>query len=171
MAYRPPRPLSGKQALDEFASGAAALDDWLRRHARVSQASGTARVYVATLADGCTVVGYYALAAAQVAPGEAVARARTGQPTARPVPAIVLARLAVDERHQRIGVGRSLLQDVLLRCLDAAKSIGARVLLVHAKSEDAKSFYLRFGFEPSPSDPLNLQLLMKDIRRTVRTTT
>jgi GNAT superfamily N-acetyltransferase len=81
------------------------------------------------------------------------------------VPAILLARLAVDRAHQRAGVGRSLLQDALLRCLEAAEAIGARVLLVHAKHADAKAWYVQYGFEESPSDPLHLLMLLEDARR------
>jgi GNAT superfamily N-acetyltransferase len=165
VAYGSPEPLNKRHELDGFACGEPALDDWLKRHARVAQASETARVYVATLGDATTVIGYYALTAAEVAPHEATTRARKGQPRNRAIPAILLARLAVDQSHQRAGVGRSLLQDAILRSAQAAESIGARVLLVHAKHTAARSWYLRYGFESSPTDPLHLQLLMKDIRR------
>lgn len=164
MAYRRPEPLGKQHRVDDFDCGEPALDDWLKRHALGAQASGSARVFVATLDDEETVVGYYALAAAQVAPDEATARALKGQPRARPIPAILLARLAVDREHQRAGLGRSLLQDVLLRCVDAAEAIGARVLLVHAKHEAAKAWYGQFDFEESPTDPLHLMMLMKDVR-------
>jgi len=113
---------------------------------------------VTTLEDEQTVVGYFALAAAQVSPAEATARAMKGQPKGRPVPAILFSRLAVDQAHQRNGVGRSLLQDALLRCIQAADAIGVRVLLVHAKHDKAKNWYLQFGFEESATDPLHLQL-------------
>lgn len=164
MAYRRPEPLGKRHRIDDFNCGEPALDDWLKRHAPGAQASGSARVLVATLEDGETVVGYYALAAAQVAPEDATARALKGQPRARPVPAILLARLAVDREHQGAGIGRSLLQDVLLRCVDAADAIGARVLLVHAKHDEAKAWYMRYGFEESPTDPLHLLMLLKDVR-------
>ena len=164
MAYRRPEPLGSQHRLDQFECGEPALDEWLKRHARAAHASDSARVFVATLEDGETVAGYYALAAAQVAPEEAIARATKGQPRSRPVPAVLLARLAVDRRHQGMGIGRSLLQDVLLRCVEAAGAIGARILLVHAKHDRAKSWYLQYGFEESPTDPLHLQMLMKDVR-------
>lgn len=164
MAYRRPEPLAKQHHLDQFDGGEPALDDWLKRHARDAQASGSARVFVASLEDEENVVGYYALAAAQVAPDEATARALKGQPRARPVPAILLARLAVDQTHQRAGLGRSLLQDALLRCLEAAQAVGARVLLVHAKHDAAKAWYLQYGFEESPTDPLHLMMLLKDVR-------
>jgi GNAT superfamily N-acetyltransferase len=168
MAYRPAEPLGKHHRLDGFDCGEPALDEWLERHARGAQASGSARVFVTTLQDGETVVGYYALAATQSAPEEATERARKGLPQARPVPAILLARLAVDRVHQRLGLGRSLLQDVLLRCLDAAEAIGARVLLVHAKHDAAKTWYLQYGFEESPTDPLHLMMLLKDVRAYLR---
>lgn len=164
MAYRRPEPLGKHHRLDEFHCGEPALDEWLERHARNAQASDSARVFVTTLEDGETVVGYYALAAAQVAAEAATARALKGQPRARPVPAILLARLAVDQESQGVGIGRSLLHDVLLRCLDAAEAIGARVLLVHAKHDAAKAWYMQYGFEESPTDPLHLLMLLKDVR-------
>lgn len=167
MTYRPPEPLGKHHQLDEFQCGEPALDDWLKKHARGAHASDSARVFVTTLEDGEIVVGYYALAAAQVAPEEATARALKGQPRARPVSAILLARLAVDRERQGEGLGRSLLQDVLLRCVEAADAIGARVLLVHAKHEAAKKWYMQFGFEESPTDPLHLLMLLKDVRATV----
>jgi GNAT superfamily N-acetyltransferase len=160
LAYRRPEPLARHHRFDGFRCGEPALDDWLQRHARAAQASDSARVFAVTLEDGETVVGYDAIAAAQVAPEQATERALKGQPRARPVPAILLARLAVDQRHQGAGLGRSLLQDVLLRCVEAADVIGARVLLVHAKHDAAKAF----GFEESPSDPLHLLMLLKDVR-------
>jgi GNAT superfamily N-acetyltransferase len=164
VAYRPPEPLERPHHFDDFDCGEPALDEWLKRHARAAHASGSARVFVATLEDRETVVGYYALAAAQVAPEAATERALKGQPRTRPVPAVLLARLAVDREHQRAGLGRSLLQDVMLRCVEAAEAIGARVLLVHAKHETAKAWYLQYGFEESPTDPLHLLMLLKDVR-------
>jgi GNAT superfamily N-acetyltransferase len=164
VAYSRPEPLGKQHRVDGFGCGEPALDEWLKRHARAAQASDSARVFVVTLEDGETVVGYYALAAAQVEPEEATARALKGQLRTRPVPAILLARLAVDRQHQGAALGRSLLQDVLLRCVEAAEAIGARVLLVHAKHDAAKTWYLQFGFEESPTDPLHLLMLLKDVR-------
>ena len=164
MTYRRPEPLRKHHRLDDFRCGEPALDEWLKRYARAAHAADSARVFVATLEDLETVVGYYALAAAQVAAEDATTRALKGQPQARPLPAILLARLAVDQRHQGAGLGRSLLQDVLLRCAAAAEAIGARVLLVHAKHDAAKRWYMQFDFEESPTDPLQLLMLLKDMR-------
>ena len=84
-----------------------------------------------------------------------------------PVPAALLARLAVDTTVQGRGVGAWLLRDAMLRTLNAAESVGIRVLLVHAIDENAQAFYGRYGFERSPTDPLNLQMLIKDLRAAV----
>jgi GNAT superfamily N-acetyltransferase len=113
--------------------------------------------------DGQRVVGYYALALGQVHPEDATERLLKGQPAARPVPVLVLARLAVDREHQRHGLGRSLLQDALLRCDMVAESVGVRAVVAHAH-DDAAAFYDLFGFEESPTDPLHRILLMKDLR-------
>lgn len=157
-----PEPLRRDHAVEDFSCGEPALDEWLGRYGWSSQAAGSSRVYATT--DGTRVVGYYALAAAQVAREDAPRRIAAGQPAHRPIPAILLARLAVDSAHQRRGVGQSLLMDAMLRCEQAAEQIAARVLLVHAKDAAARQWYARFGFEESPTDPLHLMLLMKDLR-------
>jgi GNAT superfamily N-acetyltransferase len=77
---------------------------------------------------------------------------------------MLLARLAVDRSVQGKGIGAFLLQDAMRRAVAVAEQAGMRLLLVHAINEGARSFYGHFGFEPSPTDPMNLQLLIKDIR-------
>jgi len=138
---------------------------WLHRYARHAEAGGSARTFV-TASEG-QVVGYYALSAGQVEALEATERLVKGQPQGRPVPVVVLARLAVDKRHQKKGVGRSLLQDALLRCMAVAETIGARAVIAHA-TEEANEFYDRFGFEASPADSLHRILLMKDLKKLMK---
>jgi predicted N-acetyltransferase YhbS len=86
-----------------------------------------------------------------------------------PIPVVLLARLAVDQRFQGKGLSTALLRDALARALTAADAAGVRAFLVHAKDEEAASFYSQFGFAPSSTDPLHLMLLMKDLRRTLQT--
>jgi GNAT superfamily N-acetyltransferase len=161
--YSQPEPLDKRHLLDAFECGEVALDDWLKKYARTAQGSGSARVYVTTN-DGKTVVGYYALAAAHVQPEAATERVSKGEPARRPIPVVLLARLAVDKNHHGRGIGRSLLQDAVLRSLQAAEFIGARAMLIHAKHDSARAWYEQYGFERSPTDPLHLMLLMKDLR-------
>jgi len=167
--YTQPEPLDKRHRLEEFECGEPALDDWLHRYARQAQAAGSARVFVTT-SEGDAVIGYYALAAASLDPQAAIARIRKGE-AQRPVPVVLLARLAVDRSHQGRGVGRSLLQDAVLRCLQASESIGVRAMLVHAKHDAARAWYEKYGFEPSPTDPLHLMILIKDLRAHVESQT
>jgi predicted N-acetyltransferase YhbS len=159
-----PEPLRGKHETEGFECGERSLDLWIEKHARQAEASGSARVFVTT-DDGRRVVGFYALAAAVVRPRDATRRLMRGQSKHQAVPAILIGRLAVVIDHQGERVGRSLLQDALLRSAMAAESIGARAVIVHAISDAAVGFYERFGFERSPTDARHLILLMKDLRK------
>lgn len=166
MAYCPPEPLAEGHILDQFDCGERALNEWLTKHARSSHASGSARVFVTTDEDDPdVVVGYCALAAAQIEPSEATERLMKGQARHRPVPAVLLARLAVDREHQGTGVGSALLRDAMVRLARAGEVLGVRAMLVRAKHEGARAWYMQYGFEESPTDPLHLLLLlMKDLR-------
>ena len=81
-----------------------------------------------------------------------------------PVPVMLLARLAVDLTWQGRGLGKALVKDALLRTAAAADIAGIRALLVHAKDDEARGWYEALEFEPSPTDPYHLFLLMKDLR-------
>lgn len=159
-----PEPLTAAHRAEHFDCGKAALDTFLKRFALINQQNGTARTYVAHRSG--EVVGYYSLSAASVEIDHAPARVAKGLPK-HPIPMTLLARLAVDSREQSHGLGAGLLQDALLRHLQAEAVIGSRALIVHAKDETAITFYLKFGFEPSPLDPNHLFLLTKDIKKTL----
>jgi GNAT superfamily N-acetyltransferase len=161
-----PEPLAAHHVLEGFDCGTPSLNIWLLEHTRHAAAAGSAKTYVVGDAEQQRVIGYHALAAAAISPEEATARARRGQPR-HPIPAVLLARLAVDTSVQGRGIGAFLLRDTMLRALSASERIGARVLLVHALHAEARRFYERWGFEVSPTDPLNLQLLFKDVRKSL----
>jgi GNAT superfamily N-acetyltransferase len=165
---RGPRPLKRGDARGDFRCGVASLDSWLTEHSSAADAVGSARTYVVVDEEEQRVVGYYALTVASLERDEATGRASRAMPR-HPIPAMLLARLAVDESAQGEGVGAMLLADAMGRTLLVAEETGIRLLLVHAIYTEAKSFYLHYGFETSPSDPLNLQLLIKDIRATIET--
>jgi GNAT superfamily N-acetyltransferase len=167
---RGPRPLEREDLRDAFHCGVASLDTWLVEHAPGADAAGSARTYVVVDEDQDRVVGYHALTVASLEREETTARASKGMPR-HPIPAMLLARLAVDESVQGEGIGATLLADAMERTLRVAEEAGIRLLLVHAVDEDARSFYLHYGFEASPSDPMNLQLLIKDIRATMEAAT
>jgi GNAT superfamily N-acetyltransferase len=152
--------LSGRHDLAAFNCGKPSLTEWLKRFARMNQASGDTRTYVVHRAF--TVVGYYSLAPGSVVKQYATTRAAKAAP--EPIPIILLARLAVDTRERGRGLGSALLKDALLRAYAGAEIIGGRAVLVHAIDADAAAFYRKYGFETCPGLDLQLMLLMKDVR-------
>lgn len=158
--YSSPRPISEHDDLATFESGEPSLDRYLRTRALGNHVEGASRCFVTCRDD--RVVGYYSLSSATVEHRATPGRVRRNMPD--PIPAILLARLAVDRKEQGKGLGAQLLRDAISRCLQAADVIGVRAILVHALHDQARTFYLHFGFEPSPTDPLHLLLLIKDAR-------
>jgi GNAT superfamily N-acetyltransferase len=164
IVYGPVHKLAASDAVDSFDCGQSALNQFLQRFALVSQKSNSAQTYVSCASDA--VVGFYSLAVGSVAPATAAPRVIKGI-AQHPVPVMILARLAVDVRHQGAGLGKALLKDALMRTAQAADIAGIRALLVHAKDEPARQWYLNWEFEPSASDPFHLFLLLKDIKALV----
>lgn len=140
------------------------LNHWLRRFALANQRSESARTYV--VHHNKKVMGYYSLSPGSVRREEAPERVAKGQ-AAHAIGVILLARLAVNYTEQGQGLGSALLKDALLRAARAADIISARAVLVHAIDQEAKRFYMHFGFEECPVDELRLMLLMKDLRKLV----
>jgi GNAT superfamily N-acetyltransferase len=101
------------------------------------------------------VGGFYSLAVGSVDPATAAPRVTKGI-AQHPVLVMILARLAVDLQHQRVGLGKALLKDALKRTAQAADIAGIRALLVHAKDEPARQWYQNWEFEPSASDQFHL---------------
>lgn len=159
--YEPVRKLAGSDVVEPFDCGQSALNQFLQRFALVNQKSNSSQTYVSCHSG--TVVGFYSLAVGSIEPSNAASQVIKGMPQ-RPVPVMILARLAVDLQHQGAGLGKALLKNVLLRTAQAADIAGMRALLVHAKDESARQWYLNWDFAPSPSDPFHLFLLMKDIK-------
>lgn len=162
--YETVRKLVGGDAVESFDCGQSALNQFLHRYALVNQRSNSAQTYVSC--NSGRVVGFYSLAVGSV--DQATAAPRVTKGTAQhPVPVMILARLAVDLQHQRVGLGKALLKDALMRTAQAADIAGIRALLVHAKDEQARQWYQCWEFEPSASDPFHLFLLKKDLKALV----
>ncbi len=150
--------------IEAFDCGQPDLDNWLLKHALQNQGANATQTYVGVV-DG-VVVGYYSLAVGQVEYAEAPERLKKGL-ARRPVPIMLLARLAVHKDWQRKGVGRGLLKDAVLRTIQAADIAGIRALAVHAKDDGARRYYEQFDFVPSPTDALHLFVLLKDLRKSL----
>jgi len=158
--------LDATHEVDGFDCGKELLDLFLKRHALVNQKAGSASTYV-VCCGGRQVIGYYSLAVGAVEHEGAPERVRKGL-ARHPVPVMLLARLAIDRTTQGKGLGKALLKDALMRTVQAADIAGIRALLVHAKDDEARAWYMQFDFEPSPTDDYHLFLLMKDLRALLR---
>mgnify|MGYP000974784581 CR=1 FL=1 len=156
MKLSAPEPIATHHEVEEFDSGVASLDEWLKRRAMQNQVNGASRTFVTCQIN--KVVGYYALASSAVVPAQAPGRFKRNMPD--PIPVVVLGRLAVHKSHQGQGLGRALFQDAARRVLYAATAIGIRGILVHALNPAAKAFYLQLGLTESPLDPMMLMVTL-----------
>ena len=165
MSLSGPEPLQPQHQLEAFDCGKPALNDWLHRHVRQAQGSGSAKTFV--VADAGRVAGYFSLTVGQIDTLEAPERIRKGMGQ-YPIPVVLLARLAVAQQDQGRGIGVGLLQDAIRRTTLIAEHAGIRAMLTHPIDQDAAKFYTRFGFVASPLREQQLLLLLKDARRWVR---
>ncbi len=152
--------LARHHAVDDFDCGEEALNRFLIRFAFANQQANASQTYVG-LADG-NVIGFYTLVVGEVSFDDAPARLKKGL-ARHPVPLMLIARLAISLTWQRKGVGAGLLRDAMWRTKQAASIVGIRALATHAKNENARAFYEHFGFVQSPTDPLHLFILTKNL--------
>jgi GNAT superfamily N-acetyltransferase len=129
-------------------SGQRELDRWLAEHAADSQRRRTARTFI-HLSETNVALAYYSLAAHVLQQAELPRTLARGEP--RQIPAVVLARLALDRSLQGHGLGGALLADALLRIVHASETVGARYVVVDAIDEPAATFYEHYGFRRIPT--------------------
>jgi GNAT superfamily N-acetyltransferase len=156
--------LTADHQLDGFTCGKPALDHWLTTHALASQRADIARTYVALHGD--VVAGYLSLTTGSVRPDEAPKRHARGMPR-HPLPTILIARLAVDQRHQGQRIGSRLLAEALSRAVAVSETVAARLVVVDAIDDAAATFYRRWGFIDTPENPLRLYRKIADIRKSL----
>lgn len=154
--------LGAKHDPESFKCSAESLDDWLKRHARSSTGHGT-RTYV--LVDDRTshVVGYFAIAP-HLAQRQDVPRSISRGAPER-IPAILLAKLALDSRVQGTGLGSELLAAAISIIVSAARAAGGRLIVVDAINESAAAFYRHHDFTPSPDNPLRVVMKLSSAAR------
>lgn len=146
----------------EFQCGNEALDHWLARYAGQSERRDAARTFVFT--DAGVVIGYYALLAGEIDHGQATERTRKGISRHYPIPVAILARLAVDRRHQNRSLGATLLRDALRRVTLASEQLAVRAVVVHAVDERAALFHQHFGFRALSATPRTLMVTLAELR-------
>lgn len=161
-----PRPLRRADDIGQFVCRSEMQTEWLRNSARQAHSSNTAQVQVITPVGSHEVVAYYAWCMHRIPKDKLHRRWQKGagkydQPVA------LLARLGTATNHERQGLGKTMLQDILKRTAAIESEIGCRGLLVHAETHRAQNFYFHTvpAFAPSPTGPLHLVLLMKDIKK------
>jgi GNAT superfamily N-acetyltransferase len=152
-------------AVEGFDCGKEPLNRFLIRNALQNQQANASQTYVLVMQG--RVAGYHTLVVGEVAYDEAPERLKKGL-ARHPVPVMLLARLAVASDCQGRGIGPALLKDALLRTLQAADIAGIRAFMVHAKDDEARAFYAHFDFIASPSDPMHLYVLLKDVKALLR---
>jgi GNAT superfamily N-acetyltransferase len=157
--------LGEQHELDRFDSGYPELDHWLQASAGHAQAMRTAKTFVWHEGDG-VVVAYFSLAAHLVVRDTLPRRVGRGSPDA--IPAILLARLALDRKLQGQGLGGELLWDALSRAVAASEIAAARLVVVDAIDAAASRFYAHYGFVEVPDDPYRLVQKLSDVGAALR---
>ena len=164
--FRPPRALASADRFASFDCGEPSLNEWLRSRALKNETTGASRTFVTVEAESGIVAGYYCLSAGSLALDDSPGRVRRNMPS--PIPIILIGRLAVDLSFSGQGVGASLLQDAILKGVEASRIVGARAFVVDALNDDAERFYRRFGFElMPPAAKRAMFLLVADAEATI----
>ena len=146
---------------EEFNCGEEALNTYLRRYARQNHERNIARTFVA-VDETDRVLGYYSLASASIEFASLPADLAKRVPR-YPVPAVRIARLAVDRSMHGKGLGAALLANALRRILTASSEVAVKVVLVDAKNERAADFYRHYGFRELNDTPMVLFLPIETI--------
>jgi GNAT superfamily N-acetyltransferase len=161
--------LTADHDVSRFRCGRDALDAFLRRHALPNQLLGSSTTFVSCMKETQRVAGFYSLVASYAGREDAPLYISDEMPFGYPIPVILLARLAVDRAYQGQKLGRKLLLDAMKRSVNAAEHVGVRALAVRALDIEARRYYVRWGFEPDPQQPLLLYLRMDVIRASLET--
>jgi GNAT superfamily N-acetyltransferase len=144
-----------------FDCGYEELNSFIRLYALAGQRANISQTYVAV--NGAEIVGYHTLVVGNVVYEDAPERLAKGIPR-YPIPVLLLARLAVDDRWRGKGLGAALVADAIRRTLQVADIAGVRAMLIHAQDDTARAFYIHLGFESFPGETLLLYRLLKDLR-------
>lgn len=154
-----PVPLTSDHDLSDFDCGEPVLNDWLK-HRALQNESRFSRTYV--VCDGGKVVAYFCISAGAVNRASAPGKLRRNAPDT--IPVSVIGRLAVSRTHTGKGLGADILADALRRIAVASQSIGIGAILVHAKDEPAKRFYMNCAsFIEYPADSRTLFLPIETV--------
>ena len=143
-----------------FSCGKPDLDDWLKTKAGQQERANNTRTFLAV--EGLKVIGYYATTTYRLGLDEAAEMYGVGRRT-YPIPAVLLARLAVDASFQGGGIGSRLLLHALRQITAASHHVVFEVVVVHAIDRDAVAFYAQRGFTQFEDHDLHLFMPVKNL--------
>jgi GNAT superfamily N-acetyltransferase len=156
-------PIAKGHNREAFDCGDAALNDFLRRHARQAHDRGSAKTFLAVRDDASLVLGFYSISPASVEFSRTPNIVKRGLGR-YDVPVFRLSRLAADKPMQGKGLGGQLLLSAGRRCLRASQEVGGVALLIDAKNDGVARWYASYGALPLLDAPLSLLLPMATIR-------
>jgi GNAT superfamily N-acetyltransferase len=148
-----------------FACGVKSLDLYLQKQIDQDLKRRIAAPFVLLEVGLPEVLGYYTLSAFCIHLGKLPVDIKKKLPRYPDVPATLLGRLAVDRTYRGRGLGEFLLMDALHRSLRQTEKIASFAVVVDAVNEDARAFYLHFGFLSFPDRADRLFLPMKTIEK------
>ncbi len=155
-------PLTASHSREAFDCGEESLNNFLKRFARQNNEKGLGRTYVAVKVGEPRIYGYYTISSG------ALSFDTIPEKLPRyPIPVVHLGRLAVDEVAKGQRLGKALLADALKRAVSIADQLGIYAVEVYALTENAREFYLKFGFAALLDDRLHLYLTIKKIRKLI----
>lgn len=155
-------PLGPQHDRAAFSCGEPSLDGYIQRQASQDVKRNLAACYVLSESGGATILGYYTLSASSVELTELPPALAKKSGRYALVPAVLLGRLAVDQRFQGQGMSGLLLIDALRRVLRTG--IGVKLVLVDALNDSAAHYYEHYGFHRLTDQPLRLFLPADAIR-------
>ncbi len=160
-------PISKNIKKKEFDCGIEDLNRYLRQFAIPNDKKNVGKTFIAVDdADPLQPVGYYTVSMAQIRFEELPEDVRKGLPK-YPIPAMRIGKLAVDTSSQGRRIGAFLLKDAFLRAVKISSEVALHFVVVDALNENAKAFYLKYGFIPLGSDSLTLVIALKTIEKAI----
>ncbi|NOU00379.1 MAG: GNAT family N-acetyltransferase [Gallionella sp.] len=156
--------LGAEHHRETFDCGDAALNEFLLRQAGQQQRRGFGKTYVAVAKDGVTVTGFITVSAGQVATTSFPSQSKLPR---YPAPMLRIGRLAVDVQHQGKGIGQDLLSFALRLAVEFSQRVGLYAVVVDAKHDKAKAFYIKLGFIACVDNPLCLYLPIATLEQSI----
>ena len=150
-----------------FSCGVQSLDDYIKFNASQHEGQDLTRIFVALDENTHEIIGFYSLSALSVNP-DSLDNSFTKGIRFSEIPAVLLGRLAVDNKYQSQGLGLRLMMHAFRNICNANEILATRLMVVDAIDESIVQFYEKFGFSRVEVDDLRLFLPFSQIRKIVQ---